>query len=146
MLNTILRKRAQVSAVILVLSILLLAATAFAATEIIKAKRGGRVRVGPGVSLVIKSNGLEEDAIVSAHMRVKRNRISFSFSATDLDDGDDVKLTKPAVLYVSWRVINGLEDSILHGENGEEVEPAIITKRGAKYYLGHFSLYYFRRR
>jgi hypothetical protein len=147
MLNTILRKRAQALALILVLSVLLVAATAFAATEIIRAKRGGVVCVGPGVSLEIKPRGLEEDAIVSADMKVKRNRISFSFSAVALDDGDDVELTKPAVLCVSQRVANDLEDLTLYGKNGEEIEPVRTTRHGAEcYLLEHFSIYYFRRR
>lgn len=146
MLNTILRKRAQALALILVLSVLLVAATAFAATEIIKAKRGGVVCVGPGVSLEIKPRGLEEDAIVSADMKIKRNRISFSFSAVALDDGDDVELTKPAVLCISWQAIGGVEDLTLYGEHGEEIEPAQTTKRVVKYYVDHFSIYYFRRR
>jgi len=146
MLNIILRKRAQVLALILALSVILVAATAFAATEIIKARRGGRIDVAPGVSLVIKPGGLEEDAAVSATMKVKRNRIYFSFSAAAVDDGSDVELTKPAELYVSWQAVDGVEDLTLYGEDGEEIEPAKATKWGAKYYIDHFSLYYFVRR
>lgn len=146
MLNTILRKRAQILALILALSVILVAATAFAVTEIIKAKKGGRIDVAPGVSLVIKPGGLAEDAMVSATMKVKRNRICFSFSAAAVDDGNDVELTKPAVLYVSWRALDGVEDLTLYGEDGEEIEPAKATQWAAEYYIDHFSLYYFRRR
>ena len=146
MLNTIPRKKAQVLAITLVLSVLLIAATVFAATEVIEAKKGGRIDVAPGVSLVIKPRGLAEDAVVSANMKVKRNRIRFSFSAVALDDDDDVELTKPAVLRVSWRVIDSVEGLTLYGEDGEQIEPDKTTGWGVKYYIEHFSLYYFRRR
>jgi hypothetical protein len=146
MLNTILRKRAQVLVLILVLSVLVTAATAFAATRIIRAKKGGKIDVAPGVSLVIKPGGLAEDAVVSAYMKVKRNRICFSLNAAALDDGDDIELTKPAALNVSWLAIHGVEDLTLYGQNGEEIEPAKKTRWGVRYDIEHFSLYYFRRR
>lgn len=146
MLNTILRKRAQVLTLILVISVLVTAATAFAVTSIIEAKKGGKIGVAPGVLLVIKPGGLEEDAVVSANMKVKGNRTCFSLNAAALDDGDDVDLTKLAVLNVSWEAIDGVEDLILYGQDGEEIEPAKTTRWGVKYYIEHFSLYYFRRR
>lgn len=140
MLNTILRKRAQVLALILVLSVLLIAATAFAATELIRAKRGGTVDVAPGVSLVIKPGALEEDTVISANMRVKRDRITFRFGPRGTE------FSKPAVLRISWQAIDGVGDLTLHGEKGEEIEPAKITGQGVKYHIEHFSVYYFRRR
>ena len=140
MLNTILRKRAQVLAVILVLSLLLIAATAFAATKYISAKKGGTVDIAPGVSLVIKPGVLEEDTAISANMKVKRNRISFSFRPSGAE------FSKPVELCISWQAIDDVEDLTLYGENGEEIEPAKTTRWGVKYYIEHFSMYYFRRR
>jgi hypothetical protein len=140
MLNTILRKRAQVLALILVLSVLLIAATAFAAAEYISAKKGGTVDVAPGVSLVIKPGALEEDTAISANMKAKRDRISFQFGPSGTE------FSKPAVLCISWEVIDGVEDLTLYGENSEEIGPTKITGWGVKYYIEHFSVYYFRRR
>ena len=140
MLNTVLRKRVQVLLPVLVLSVLLVAATAFAATEYISAKRGGTVDVAPGVSLVIKPGALAEDTVISANMKVKRDRISFRFGPSGTE------FSKPAVLCISWRAIDGVEDLTLFGEDGEEIEPAKTTGWGLKYYIEHFSIYYFRRR
>jgi hypothetical protein len=140
MLNTILRKRAQVLAAILVLSVVLIATTAFAATEYIKAKRGGIVPVAPGVSLVIKPGALAEDTVISANMKVKRNHISFCFGPSG------TVFSKPAELCISWQAIDDVEDLTLYGEDGEGIEPAKTTRWGVKYYIEHFSMYYFRRR
>lgn len=139
MLNTILRKRAQVLALILVLSVLLTATTALAATKFIRAKSGGTITIAQGVKLVIRPGALEEDTIISADMIQKRNRTLFRF------EPDDAEFSKPAELCISWEVIDGVEDLTLYGENGSRIEPE-TTRRGVKYYIDHFSLYYYRRR
>jgi len=151
MFNTFLRNRARTLTTVLILSILLTAATAFAATEFIKARKGGIVDIASGVKLEIVRRGLAADAYVSGEMYEEKGKgkkigkdIYFGFEARD-DEGYDVELTKPALLYVSQELLKGLKDTTLYGENGEEIVP---EKSGKKFVYGldHFSLYYYRRR
>lgn len=139
MLNAILRKRAQVLSLILVLSVLLIVTSAFAATKFIKARSGGVVRIDRGVRLVIRPRALEEDTVISANMIQEQNRICFHFGP------DDTEFLKPAELCVSWRAIDDVDDLTLYGEDNEEIKPE-VKRWGVKYYIEHFSLYYFRRR
>ena len=137
MLDTILRRRAQ--ALVLVLSLVLSVTAVFAATELIEAKKGGTINIAPGVRLVIRPGALEEDTAISADMIQKRDRILFRFKPSRTE------FLKPAELRIHWQAIEDVEDLILYGEDGEEIEPE-IRGWGTKYYIEHFSLYYFRRR
>jgi hypothetical protein len=141
MLNTILGKRARVLALILVLSVLLTAATAFAATVFIRAKRGGRVNIAEGVELVIPPRALAEDTFISAYVRQRWDRVIFYFGP------DGTEFSKPANLYISWQAVRraGVEDFTLYGPGGLKIEPT-VKGWGLKYEIDHFSLYYYRRR
>ena len=141
MSNTSLRKRARVLAPIIVLSIVLTAITAFATSQLITAKKGGTIDIAPGVELVFRPNSLEEDTVISADMSVKRNRIVYRFGP------DGTVLSKPARFVVSWQVIEDadVDNLVLYGENGEEIEP-VERKKCLVYEIDHFSLYYHRRR
>lgn len=142
MLSTILRKRAQALAVILVLSVFLVATTVFAATKLIEAKKGGVVQIAQGVELVIRPNALEEDTVIAASMELQRKRVVFEFGP------DGTKFRKPAHLSLSWaamEALGDLESLTLYGEDGEEIEPK-IKGWGMEYPIDHFSLYYHRRR
>lgn len=148
MLGAILRKRVRVLGLILVLSALLTVTTAFAITQLIKAREGGTIRIARGVKLVIRPGALEEDTVISANMVRKRNRIYFHFGPNGTTFAED----KPAKLMITWRAMAdmGLSDFTLHGQDGEEIEPN-IGRRGLSYGLKsfslyHFSLYYYRRR
>lgn len=144
MFNTFLRNRARTLTTVLILSILLTAATVLAAVEFIAAAEGGSVNIAKGVELVIVPNGLAKDANVLGEMYEDEDgNISFIFDA--YNKKSPVKLTKPAQLYVSQNIIKGLKDTTLYGEDNEEIVPE-KTNQGLKYSLNHFSLYYYRRR
>jgi hypothetical protein len=140
MLYTIPRKRIQALSLALILTMLVISVTAFAATELISAKKGGKIEVAQGVLAVIKPHALEEDTIISANMEVTRDRISFVFGPSG------TQFKKPMELYISWSVIDDVEDLAIYGEDNEEIEPVKINGRGLKYHINHFSIYYFRRR
>jgi hypothetical protein len=53
--------------------------TASAATEIIKANKGGVIEVAEGVKFKIKKNGMREDAIISVDMVWQGESIVFQF-------------------------------------------------------------------
>lgn len=145
MFNTFLKNRARTLTTILILSILLTAATVFAAIEFITVAEGGSVSIAKGVELVIVPGGLAKDASVLGEMYEDEDgNISFVFAANSAN-GRAVALTKPAQLYVSRSIIKGLKDTTLYGEYGEEIVPE-KTNQGLKYSLDHFSLYYYRRR
>ncbi|MFC1717187.1 hypothetical protein ACFL6S_26235 [Candidatus Poribacteria bacterium] len=141
MLHTALRKRAQVLAPIIVLSIVLTAVTAFAASQLITAKKGGTIDIAPGVELVFLPKALEEDTEIIANMYVGQQSIVYDFGP------DGTVLSKPARLIVSREVIKDAEvdDLVLYGEDGEEIAPKKNKKR-LIYKLNHFSRYYHRRR
>ena len=144
MFDTFLKNRARTLATVLILSILLTAATVFAATEFIKAKEGGVVEIAEGVRLEISPGGLSANAYVQGEMYTDEDGdISFSFAA--YSNQGDVELLSPALLYVSRDVIGNSGRAKLYGENGEVIKPE-RTEEGLKYSLVHFSLYYYRRR
>jgi len=80
MLHTITKKRAQILALILVLSVLPIAATALAATKFITARAGGVVCIDQGVYFRIPPNSLGEDITISANIVVEREIVSASAS------------------------------------------------------------------
>ena len=112
MLNTILRKKAQVLALSLVLLILLTATTAFAATKLIKAEQGGKINIDKGVKLVIPRRALAEDTVISADMIQKKRRVYFNFGP------DGTSFLKPVELCISWKVMDGVKELTLYGEDG----------------------------
>jgi len=141
MLHTFLRKRAHVITLIVVLSILLTAMTALAASKLIVAKKGGTIDLAPGVKLVIPPKALEEDTVISADMRVKKKRITYDFGPSG------TVFSKPAELIISSKVFKKahVDDLVLYGEDGETIEP-IRKKKSLVYEINHFSAYYHRRR
>ena len=141
MLKTILRKRAYVLVLVLVLSMLFIATTAFAITSLVKAKKGGEINIAPGVSLIIYPGALEKNTVISADILQGRKRIFFSFGP------DDTEFSIPAELCISWEAVQSfdLKNPILFGEDGERLVPK-IRWWGVKYNIDHFSLYYYRRR
>ena len=143
MLKIIPRKRVYVFALILVLSVLLTAMTALAATRLIKAKTGGTINIAPGVNFIVLPDALEENTVISADMEETEDGIDFHFgpSGTTFDP--------PAELRITWQAIGGrdVEDITLYGEDGEEIEEEPeITPWGVIWYIEHFSIYYYRRR
>ena len=142
MLHTALRKRAYVLTLIIVLSILLTAMTAIAASKLITAKKGGTIDIAPGVKLVIRPNTLEEDTVISASMSIESNGdITYEFGP------DDIDFSKPVELIISKRVLKDakIKDFVLYGADGEEIR-AKKSKKELIYKIEHFSLYYHRRR
>lgn len=139
MLNTILRKRAHLSAAVIAISLLMIATTAFAVTKLIEAKKGGTLEIAEGVELVVPPQALEEDTIISADMKMKSKSITFKFKP------DGTVFVKPAKLQIAWSAIQDVDDLTLYEKNGDEIEPR-ITGWGLEYEISHFSLYYFRRR
>ena len=141
MSNKTLRKTSRSLAPIIFLLILTTAITAFAASKLITAKKGGTIEVAPGVELVFKPNSLAEDTVVYADALVEPRLITYEFGP------DGLELLKPAKLIVSRRFIQkaGVDDLILYAENGEEID-AKIKKKCVIYELEHFSRYYHRRR
>lgn len=143
MLNTILKKRAQALAVILILSVLLTATTALAATKFVKADKGRVIHIAPGVKLVIPPEALEEDTVVSADMEKTDDYIDFYFGPSR------TKFAKPAELRITWQAISRMDvdDLTLYNTDGKEIEiEPDIKSWGVIYYIDHFSLYYYRRR
>jgi len=143
MLVKILRKRAQLLSLALVLSLLLTTATtAFAETKLVKAKDGGTVKLGDGCELKIGKYALKEDIIMSAEKVVTTNYIDFSFGP------DGTEFTTPARLKVSMpflKKVGWVDDFTLYGDNGEELQPDVYANH-LEYNIHHFSIYYFRRR
>jgi len=78
-LRAVLGKKTQVFALTLVLSVFLTATIASAATEFIKANKGGVIEVVEGVKFKIKKNGMREDAIICVDMVWQGDEISFQF-------------------------------------------------------------------
>ena len=147
MFNTFLKNRARTLTSILILSILLTAATVFAALESIEADKGGVIEVSEGVRLVISPGGLAADAEVLGVMNTDEDgNISFTFLAYEEGDPEaSIALEKPALLYVSQDVVGNAGKAKLYGENGEVIKPE-RSDGGLIYSLDHFSLYYYRRR
>ena len=87
MLNVILSKRAHILTLIIILSVLVIATTAFGVTKLIKAKDGGVIRIAPGVSLRVPAGALEKNTEISATMRVRDRGVNFRFgpSGTTFD-------------------------------------------------------------
>ncbi len=139
MLNTILRKRAQLLAVILVISTIMIATAAFAVTKLIEAKTGGILEIADGARLVIPPHALKKDTVISADMSTKKKRIIFEF------EPDGTVFARPARLQIGWSVVQKVDDLFLYGEDGEKIRPR-VTWWGLEYKIRHFSLYYFRRR
>ena len=141
LLSTILRKRTQVLATTIVLSVFMAAMAAFAASELITAKKGGTVELAPGVELVFRPGTVEEDVVVTADMKVGRKRIKYDFGP------DGLVFLKPARFIVSLEAIgdSDVDDLVLYGEDGEEIEPKVKKDR-LVYDIEHFSRYYHRRR
>jgi len=140
--NTILRKRAaQALTAILALSILLTATIALATTNLIRADKGGEIKIAKGVTFVVPSGALKEDTVISADMKWTKDYICFYFGP------DGTSFAPPAQLRISWYTISKMDiaDPILYGENGEKIMPQIKNWRGA-WPIPHFSVYYFRRR
>ncbi len=141
MLNTIVRRNSKILAIILVLSLLLAATTVLAATKLIKAGKGGTIRIANGISIKIEKNSLQENTLISAKMVWGNKYIDFHF------EPDDTVFSKPAKLKISLNAIDemDLETLVLYGKNGEQIEPA-RKKRHMEYKISHFSIYYYRRR
>lgn len=95
-----------------------------------------------------RTRGLAANAYVSGEMYEEddddEGAIYFSFEAYNRQG--DVELTKLALLYISWDIVEGLNDHTLYGENGEEIRPDKKSRRGLRYSLEHFSRYYHRKR
>ena len=141
MLEAVLRKRAKALALILFLSVFLIATTASAATRFIRADEGGAVRITSGAWLLIPAGSLEEDTLISANMKRTHNYLYFRFNPSGTVFDPD----KPAQLCLAWWRLQGLESFVLYGKDGSEVTPE-FRWWGVKYDVDHFSLYYFRRR
>jgi len=132
----------QLYALLMILSVGLLVATAFSATQLVEAKKGGTIHIAPGVELKILPGALEVDTVISADIIREEDYIGYWFGP------DGTTFAKPARLQVSLKVLNDVEDVddfTLYGEYGEEITPRIKGKR-LIYHIPHFSLYYFRRR
>ena len=151
MLHKALRKRARVLAPIIVLSLVLVAVTAFAASQLITAKKGGTIDIAPGVELVFLPRTLEEDTVISASMSVDQYDVDqdgMDENVIVYDFGPDgILLSKPVRLVILREVIEDAEvdDLVLYGGDGEKITPKKNKKR-LVYKLDHFSRYYHRRR
>ena len=143
MLKIMLRKRAQLISLVLILSMLLtVVTTALAETKLVKAKDGGTVKMGDGCELKIGKYALGEDTIISAEKVVTSNYIDFCFGP------DGTTFATPARLKVSMNFLKKagwVDDFTLYGENGEELQPDVYANH-LEYNIHHFSLYYYRRR
>jgi hypothetical protein len=136
-------RRARVMALILVLSVSIVATTAFAATKLIEADKGGVVPMGHGVKLTILPNALEEDTEISAEMEYTEDRINFHLGPSGTE------FSEPAELRLTWKAIGGrdVENIALYDENDQEIETEPeIENSGVVFYIEHFSIYYHRRR
>ena len=142
MLNTTIKKKTQILGLILVLSILLIATTAFARTKLIKAGRSGTIVMDAGVKIKIPRGALLEDTLISAEMEVTSDQVRFIFGPSPLAP------QVPANLMISWSAIKdlNLDGFTLYGPNDEEIEPSVISGWGMVWEIPHFSLYYHRRR
>ena len=139
MLNRILGKKFQILVMVMALLVIVTATVALATTKLIRAKGGGVINVARGVKLVVKPGSLEEDTEISADLVDEEERICLYFGP------DGTQFLRPAILRVNEHVFEGIDDLVLYGEYGEEIEPE-IRPWGAQYAIDHFSLYYFRRR
>ena len=137
-------KRIRLLVLISVLSILLIASTAFAVTKLIKAKNGGVINVAPGILFEVPAGSLEADTRISVTMTETDNGIDFQFgpSGTVFDP--------PAKLFMTWQAIYGranekdAEGIKLYNEDGEELDVSIEkTSSGVVWYIPHFSIYYY---
>jgi hypothetical protein len=143
--DTILKKRTQILALILVVSVLLTATTILAATKFIEAKKGGVIRIARGVCFRVPPNSMEKDDTISADVVLEKDRVCFYF------EPDGTTFDPPAQLMIVWptlaRLIHlGVRDLTLYYEgDGSGTKPR-MRAWGAKYPIEHFSIYYFRRR
>ena len=147
MSSKILGKRTQVITLISVLSMLLIATTAFAVTKRIRARNGGVISPNPGILFKVPAGSLEANTRISVTMTETDTGINFQFgpSGTVFDP--------PAKLFMTWQAIYGrandrnAEDIKLYNEDGEELDVSIEkTSSGVVWYIPHFSIYYYRRR
>ena len=141
MLSATVRRNLIILPMVLVLSILLLATTAFATTKLIKAQSGGVVKMADGIRLKVENGSLEKDTYISAEVMWGDDYIDFEFGP------DGTTFSEPAKLRISQKVLDemGLDGLTLYGEQGEKIEPN--TNGGyVEYEIPHFSIYYYRRR
>ena len=141
------RKRAQVIAAISVLSVFLIASTAFAVTKLIRATTGGIIAVARGVWFVVPPGSLQEDTPISVTARKTDDGVDFIFGPSGTTFRPSAKLC------MTWQAIYGsaavrdLEGIKLYDENGEKLEARVEMRRcGVVWHIPHFSLYYYRRR
>ena len=141
MLSTTARRNLKVLPVVLVLSILLIATTALAATKLMKAKSGGVVNIAVGIRLKVEKGSLEEDTYISAELTSDGGRVGFEFGPAG------TVFSEPAKLRISQKAVEemGLEGLTLYGDRGQKIEPD-VNPGYVEYEIPHFSIYYYRRR
>ena len=141
MINTVFKKRAQVSTFILVLSVFLTVMTASAATETIR-KGGGTIEIASGVSLFIPKAAIPRMRVdISADMYSTTDSIEFVFGPSPM------RFDKDLTLKITWEALEdlNLDGFTLYGPRGKRIEPA-NRSWGLAWKIRHFSLYYYRRR
>ena len=141
MLNKIIKKRAQVLTLILVLSVFLTAMTASAATERI-GKKGGIIDIADGVDLVVPEGAIEGKPIeITADMYWKGDSIEFDFGPSPMTF--ELRLR----LRITWEALEemGLDTFTLYAPGWRELQPT-EHPWGLLWKIKHFSLYYCRRR
>jgi len=143
MLNTELRKRIHPLVIAWVMSVFLIAVAAVAATELIDAKRGGRIEIDEGLTLTILPKALSENTEISVNIKERENGqlVFLQFEPDGLTFADN----KPARLFASRDFIGEGSDLTLYTSDGTAIKPK-PKRHGAEWELDHFSLYYFRRR
>lgn len=147
MLNTIIKKRAQVLTLILVLLVFLTAMTASAVTKRID-EDGGTINIASGVSLKFPQDALDDDydgddggIVISADMYQTADFIEFLFGPSPMS------FQKSLRLKITWEAIEemDLDTFTLYSPDGEEIQP-VERSWGLLWKIKHFSLYYYRRR
>jgi hypothetical protein len=77
-------KRTQILMLILALSVFLIETTAFAATELIKANKGGKIKLAPGVQLKFEKAVLKKDTVIYGEIIFSGDQVTFHFGPSGL--------------------------------------------------------------
>jgi hypothetical protein len=117
----------------------MVATTSLATTKLIEADKGGVVSINQWAYIYFPPGSLAEDTEITAFSELTQDEINFYFEPSN------TYFLKPAEFVVSWAIYYYVDSLILNGEDDTQITPE-MNWWGLKYYINHFSLYYFRRR
>ncbi|MBM3242999.1 hypothetical protein FJZ31_42610 [Candidatus Poribacteria bacterium] len=110
---------------------------------------GGTISLSEGTKIVVLPGALLKNTLLSIERWTDEDKVYFHFGP------DGLQFNLPVIICLSWASLEDvdLEDLILYywdEEKGEWVEVCIaewdLVEKACKFYINHFSYYYYQRR